>query len=370
MIITVKKIEMNANNDYQYSRIKKVGDDFASCTIEETRDELFFHFTNTDLICLEQGRKLKNIDKWKLLIQITEAVLKNEEYSFSICPENVCYDSLLRIKILVRDVVGEKSESKEDVFQSIQSLAGYLFQKKYSYEDYKEGGIKLLKQQKRTQYLLELKNVEQAYMAFKEHFAEEYDKRENTIREVGKQKFCYMTCTMWIALFGCAVTVTYMIYANYMMIQPQIKALQAERAYVENNLPGVAEALEDIPVTELDKHEKYLLATVSIKGQIVDTFDNETKELLLSKLSYGGDETLLDYWIYLGRLEADSAIDIAMRKSDNQLLLYAYLKKMDIISEDDMMSGEEKAQQLDALKGKVKSLADTLGISYEQTKGE
>ena len=105
MIITVKKIEMNANNDYQYSRIKKVGDDFASCTIEETRDELFFHFTNTDLICLEQGRKLKNIDKWKLLIQITEAVLKNEEYSFSICPENVCYDSLLRIKILVRDVV-------------------------------------------------------------------------------------------------------------------------------------------------------------------------------------------------------------------------------------------------------------------------
>uniref|UniRef100_UPI0028A2B680 type VII secretion protein EssB/YukC n=1 Tax=Lacrimispora sp. TaxID=2719234 RepID=UPI0028A2B680 len=88
-----------------------------------------------------------------------------------------------------------------------------------------------------------------------------------------------------------------------------------QRAYLENDLTGVIDALEKILAEQLDRHEKYILAVVAIRGQSVDSFPAETKDRLISRLSYKGDENLLDYWIYLGRLEADQAIDAAMRMS-------------------------------------------------------
>lgn len=156
------------------------------------------------------------------------------------------------------------------------------------------------------------------------------------------------------------------IYWYVEHVQPEQCALRAERAYLENDLIAVIEALSSIPVEKMDTHEKYVLAVSYIKAQVVDSFTNETKELLLSKLAYNSDEAVLDYWIYLGRRQVEPAIDIAMRRSDNQLLLYAYLQKLDVVADDAELTGEEKDAQLTELKSKVTALADAMGIDYKE----
>jgi len=53
---------------------------------------------------------------------------------------------------------------------------------------------------------------------------------------------------------------------------------------MENDYAGVADALAGIPVEQMDMHEKYLLAVVYIRGQSVDSFNMYTKERLIQKL--------------------------------------------------------------------------------------
>ena len=159
-------------------------------------------------------------------------------------------------------------------------------------------------------------------------------------------------------------------YQNYKIIKPQQSALSAERFYVEKELIKVIDTLREIPIGELDKHEKYILAVSYIRSQAVDAFDSNIKNKLVDRLSYEGDENLLDYWIFLGRLEVDNAIDVAIRINDNQLLLYAYIQKLDVIRADKNMSGDIKAQQLEALRSNIKNLADNIGIEYKDNESD
>ena len=56
------------------------------------------------------------------------------------------------------------------------------------------------------------------------------------------------------------------------------------------------------------------------------------------------------------------ASDIAMQLSDNQLLIYSYMKKREQIETDSSLSGEERQRQLD----EIESLIDPLVSQYEQ----
>jgi len=132
----------------------------------------------------------------------------------------------------------------------------------------------------------------------------------------------------------------------------------------------VIDDLSNISVSTINEHEKYIPAVAYIRSQSVDAFSKETKDMLIERLSYNSDVKQLDYWIYLGRADADNAIDIAQRLSDNQLLLYAYIQKYEIVSADTTLSGDDKSSKLNSIKENIKDLAQTLGIKYEPEKTE
>ncbi len=70
------------------------------------------------------------------------------------------------------------------------------------------------------------------------------------------------------------------------------------------------------------------------------------------------NEKKLDYWIYLGRMETEEAENIAMQQSDDQLLLYAYLKEKKKVETDTKLSGAEKTAALTALEEKIQPLKE------------
>ena len=85
---------------------------------------------------------------------------------------------------------------------------------------------------------------------------------------------------------------------------------------------------------------------------------NIQKENILQKLPINGEEKLMEYWIYIGRLLPLEAENIALQRSDDELLLYAYMLEKDLTETDTQMTGEEKAAKLEELNGKIEKLAE------------
>lgn len=359
-------MDMDAKNPYEYHKLETAKFYFVPCTVEETYDELIFTYDLELLYPFSHARTMRNPEKYGFLLQILESISSSSEYKFSLHPENIYLDAQNRIRILERDLRHEGEGTEDAILEDIRALAGYLLQKKYSFENFKEGGTVLLKKQSTTRYLLEIDNQENAIEVLRTLQKEEREKDQERLLYVNKKGYRSSLWMLGLAVTGCVCMTAVLIYQNHWVIKREASALMAERAYMEQDFPAVMDALAGIPLEQMDRHEKYLLAVVSIRGQSVDSFQAETKERLLSKLSYDGDEHLLDYWISLGRMDADQALDIAMRMSDYQLTLYAYLQKMDLISADNLMPGEEKVQQVESLKEKVKNLANELGIEYQE----
>ncbi|MCC8026742.1 MAG: hypothetical protein LIP16_15755 [Clostridium sp.] len=366
--LNVKKSEMHAGNAYQYHCLSVLKYYFVPCTIEETQDELRFIFDITDMRPFEEAKSYRPALKFGLLVQALEAASDNPSCRFPLNPENLYIDVQGRLRILFRDFDGDGGD--RNLLTEIQALAGYLFQEKYTYQDYIQGGQALLKRRKKTRYLQNLSSLQEAMDLFRERQTANREKERMELITVPKRRhYIRLLLLFFLAVVSIGMTALFS-YQTTAVLKPLRSALRAQRAYMENNLLSVTDALMPVPVENMDVHEKYILASAYIRGQSVDAFDPATKERLVSRLSYNGDENRLDYWIYLGRLQVDDALDVAMRISDNQLLLYGYLQKLEAVSTDANLTGAEKAEQTDSLKNRIKTLADELGIEYKESQAE
>lgn len=370
IILHIKKSDMKAKNKYEFGMLEAARFYFVPCTAEELSDELWLTFHTEGMRPFQEAKGMRRAEQYSLILQVIEAVEENPEYYFSLNPDNLFLDRQNRVRILNRDVADKSEEEADAKLKDIKAFAGFLFQKRYSYENLREGGLRLLEKQKGGKSILALENFEQAGELFGKAYAQEKAKDSRELIHVKKKAYRRCRRIMGIALAGCAAMFLLVLYQRYGIIRPQGQALMAERAYMENDFIKAADALAQVPVDQIERHEKFILAAVSIRGQSVDAFNMETKERLLSRLSYQGDESLLDYWIYLGRGDVDQALDTAMRMSDNQLLLYAYLQKLEMISSDASLTGEMKAQETASLREKIRSLAQELGIEYEESETE
>lgn len=365
--VTKKKQDLYASNIYQYHKLAEEKYCFVPCRVEEAQDELEFTFFTENMTLLTRVRDMELSVKYGILVQILEICMEHPQYCFSLCPDNLYLDMQNRVRVLERDFL-ENGIFGEERLTEVLALAGCILQKKYSYDDFYKGGLKLLSRQRRTRFLTEITTVDEALEVFRSR-QKEAREQQNLIL-VGRESYRYRTAFLIITSLGCVVLAALFVYQKVWQTDPMASALQAERYYMENNLTAVADALASTPVSEMDAHEKYILAVTYIRGQSIDSFDYGTKERLISKLSWQGDENLLDYWIYLGRLDVDQALDVAMRISDNQLTLYAYLQKLEQVSMDTQLPGEEKTQQMETIRSRIKSLAEELGVTYKETPAE
>lgn len=81
----------------------------------------------------------------------------------------------------------------------------------------------------------------------------------------------------------------------------------------------------------------------------------------------------LEYWIHLGRMEVKEAENMAMQLSDDELLLYAYMKEKDQVESDTDLGGEEKESRLEEIQSKIDSLAEKYNTetdNQQQEEGE
>ena len=178
--------------------------------------------------------------------------------------------------------------------------------------------------------------------------------------EIRKYKRLVRYSAASFVLLFCLSLAAFYSFAWYMPRQQKLRA--AEDAYLQRDYIAMIDALRGFEIDDLDRAGKYMLATAYIQGQAVDTFSVRDKENILSKVTYHSNENVLDYWLYLGRLEIREAQEIAMKMSDDQLLLYAYMQELRQLEGDEELSGEEKNNRKQELIKEIEELAGKLGI--------
>jgi len=361
---TIRKVDMHAATGYDYYRLQTGSHYFIPCDMEEGEGEIKFVYHIGERTPMNQIKVSEKGLIYSLLIQVGEMEAISKEFTFSLASDNLYYDSQNHVQVQRRDMA--KSGEQDTYFPKFKALAGTMLQKKYKYTDYLQGGMDLLEQQEVTKEIASWESMPEALRALKIEQEELRSYEKTSIRKIKKGKYRAIMILLGIFLAISIVSLSLLAYREYKITRPQQQALAAARAYLSSDYVTVIDSLYGIEVEGMDIHEKYILAVSYVKGQSVDNFSNEAKENILAKISLKGDEAILDYWIYLGRLDTEQAEDIALKLSDKQLLLYAYLQDRDQVSKNNNLSGNEKEERINALDSKIRDLANKLGIQYEE----
>lgn len=352
---TVKKSELCAQTAYDYKKMAYPNDRLLNCAIKEEAETLEIVYDVEGYYPFSEIRRRTRTERLSILADAAGLMSLRTAYTFSLAPDNLYFDDNARVYIVSRDVYKEGEAQAGAFSEEYKALIGYSFQKKYSYEDYLEGGADLLRKHKFLQKLESLQETEE----IRNYMREEYRRLSEDIR--ARKFLVNKTGYLWSRIY-IGISVLLIIAATaalsyyYLMERPRIEArLQAEADFVRGDYIQVINDLSNLPMQYLAYDQKYALSIAYVR---MESLTAEQKENILESLTIGADEKLMEYWIYIGRLNPLEAENIAMQRSDDELLLYAYMLEKDITETDIEMTGEEKAAKLSELEDKIKKLAE------------
>lgn len=369
MKVRIRKSDMSAKTIYDFRRLEERHHLFLPCKIEEEKETVCMSF---DLRGMKEAEALKEEErsmKLKFLLQAADLEELYQRYDFSLEPENLYYDILGRVKVKRRDIYPSDGKNRTRHFlRQYQALIGYLLEGSRPYEDYFYGGTELLKLQDQMAIFFEPETIQEEKKILTEYYENLLEEEKNTIK-VRKSKYKQLIIYSMLSIFLLILSVLALVYSFGWYMPKQESLRTAEDAYIRKDYRTMIDSLRGFQIEDLDHAWKYMLATAYIQGQAIDTFSAKDKENILSKVTYQSGEDVLDYWIHLGRLEIKEAENLAMRMSDDQLLLYAYMHELRQVGEDDELSGEEKSSRRQELVMDIEELAGKLGIDTV-TEGE
>ncbi len=352
---TIKKSEIQAETIYDYKKIEYKNDRFLDCVIEEKEELLEITYEINEYHPFTDIRTCTKKEKLRILIDAACLSILRKEYTFSIRPENLYFDENYRVYVMERDIFRQREVPESDFLEEYKALAGYSLQKKYTYEDYREGGMDLLKKNKFLKSIFSLQTLEEVT----ERLEEEYQKVSKEIREkkllVNKKMYIGSRIYMIVSILLLAVSISAIVYYSFFEKTRLEAKLQAEVDFLKGDYIQVIDDLSRLSMEYLSYDQKYILSVAFVN---LESLTVEQKENILEKLPINGDVKLMEYWIYIGRLNPLEAENIAMQKSDDELLLYAYMLEKDLTETDTQMTGEEKAAKLEELEGKIEKLAE------------
>lgn len=363
--IRVQKADMRAKTIYDFKRLELGTSSMLPMTIEEEKETLLIRLTMEGMYSITEVQKAEKLKKLEILLQVAELEEDYMQFEFQLNPDNLCHDILKRVKVKFRDIAtGSQEERKEQFLKLYQALIGYIMEGSRPYEDYLSGGKEILKGKKEIVGLLSAKTLEEEKKALKTLYEKYKEEEELFTQKVDKKKYKSMK------VYGVAVSLLLVVllaatvYGYFWHIPHQDKIIAANDAYLQKDYIAVIDSLKDFKIEQMERAQKYILATAYIQGESVDSFSTKDKEVILSKINYQSNESIFSYWIHLGRREVKEAENLALQMSDNQLLLYAYLQELSQVEDNQEMTGEEKSNKKQDLMKKIEELADSLHIYY------
>lgn len=361
---TIKKSKLNASNQFDFNKLSRRQDGLLNCTIEEEKESLSVTYDIQNLLPFSSIKKEKRELMITALIDAGRLWDIARHYSFSLEPDNLYYDIQGRVYVKTRDVYATEEESAEEIFlDKLKSLVGCTLGKKYKYEDYYNGGLDLLKNDKFLGEIFECDEVDQVVDKLHKEYKRYTSEHKEKFVEISRHKNKSRKISLVILSLVVVASLGLLGYV-FLWERPYEQAvIAAHEAYLQSNYNGTVEAMRDVEVERMNNHQKYILAVSCVK---CESFSDDNMNNILNAININGDEKIMEYWIYINRLDTESAADIAMQQSSDQLLYYAYLKEKAVVENDTSLTGKEKTERLSEIENKLKPLEEEYSTLTEE----
>lgn len=360
----IRKSKLTATCEFDYQKLCKNCVGLLECKIERKGEYLNFIYDTKNVkswsCILKESKEFQMLT----LLDVKKLLRISKQYSFMLEPENLYYDIHGRIYVRDRDVYGTETMWDEgEFYRQYISLIGCTFSKKYTFQDYYEGGMDLLQEDNFLSEIAKCPDTEEVVaILYKEYESYKETHRNNYIEVVKKHYYAQKSSFAII----CMVAMVALVISAYLTIweRPFQKAvIAANEAYLQLDYEATIEAMNTIDVDRMNSYQKYILAISSVK---CENFNDKNEKNILNSISLNGDEKVMEYWIFINRLEMQKAQDIAMQFSSEQLLYYAYLKEKVAVENDSTMTGAEKQKRLSELEMALEPLKDEYSSLTEE----
>ncbi len=352
---TVMRSGLCAKEEQDFEKLKCSQIQFLDCRIEEEKEAVAFFYDMQEKVPLNGMREEKKADRIKALLEVGKLYRLFREYRFELSPENLYYDRNYRVFVKSRDIFERGVFGEEAEFLTrYKALTGHVMQNKYSYEDYLQGGSDLYRKNSFLKTIKETETLDEFEQQLEKEYLRLHDIAVNKKVEVNKSWYRMSSLCMTAAIVLIVAAGSGLAYLMGVVMPRKNAMLSAASAYLEGSYVRVIDDLKQIDMKYMDKYQKYILAVSYVRGE---SLTQEQKDNILQTITIDGEEKIKDYWIYLGRLNTLEAQNVAMQRSDDELLLYAYMTEKAILEKNTEITGEEKASRLSELEKKIEELA-------------
>lgn len=293
---------------------------------------------------LSELKKNRDVD---LILPILWEAGKLEDESqvkrFTLNPDELLYDDRGNVYLKKEDELND--DSKWDFLAEYKALIGSMLQTKYKFVDYIEGGLSLLKKDKLLNDVYLAESVIDVRKILREEHTKVIEGKKKNKIEVKRRRFIILE--IFIVIFAISTLILGVYYLkDYQKDKRSIAFINAFEAYQAKEYISVIDSLSSVDSSYMDSKEKYILAISYIRSE---NLTDEQKENIINDLNLLNIEKLYDYWICLGRSEFEGSQNIAMQLSNNELLLYSYMKERENLINNTTLDGQKKTDRLSEL---------------------
>ncbi|MBF0706087.1 type VII secretion protein EssB [Alkalihalobacillus hwajinpoensis] len=320
-------------------------------TIEMNEDEVSIqHKLSPSIIALPA--KLKEMTESDRLTSAYQLVQKVKGHRYKrlnliICPDNLVLDQGLTPHFLhfgVKESLPPYEEDPERILDETRATVAAMMNPEQSFEQYLHYSDTLtlsseLKQVLQAKTLHELQPIIHSQI-------EHLHKKESEFIKVNKKKWK----TSRYFLLGVSIcllpALLYSLYSLFLLQPKQENIVQAQENFLTNEYSEVVNSLQSYDIDDIPKVTQYQLALSYI---INESLTDEQKESVRNTISLQSDPRYYEYWIHIGRGEAEQALEIARYLEDRDLLMYGILKRKEQVKADSDLESEKKQQMINEL---------------------
>lgn len=353
---TLKKSELTAKNAFDFQKIAGAKLHFLQCDYEETDETIMFHFNVDRMKCVSGIKNDDILNRYRFLINFSRLKDAWMQYRFSLSPDNIYFDENFIPYVKIRDLYeeGVTADPAEFLFYYKTYIAGVLGGR-YDVSSLQKSGLEPLKNEKEFAAFYNAESIDVLCDELRKR--QESVQRKEAATKVKVSKGIYRWKTIASIAFPVlfVITLAFLLFFTIVSIPRKDTLIQAMEDYIASDYAACIHDLQEVEIEDMDKETKYILAVSYAK---TENLKKEEIAGIVSRLSINSDERELEYWIYLGRMETEEAEETAQSLSDDKLLIYAYMKELDILKKDTSKSGSEKQNRINELESSIQSLGE------------
>lgn len=352
----IKKSSLAAEDSFDYRKLTANIQGLIPCSFVESLEEVTFLYDLTDLKALKEIEHEAEEKQRQFLVNFVKLYEIFMQYRIEISEDNIFYDDNMIPLVKARDLYGrEKKADEEQFLYAYKCVAGGLLSRKYQINQVLESGLEILYREKSLNRIVQADNIQELEQTLKNIRDNYLKNKKEKMKEVSKKKYSFWKITAIVMLIIGITTGGLSIYYGGFIIPGEKALIMANERFITRDYVGCIDSIKQVEIEAMDVHTKYILAVAYAS---TESFKQEEISNIVSRLSVNSNEKELEYWISLGRLDVREAENLALALSDDKLLIYAYMKEIDILENDSNMDGEEKKSRLDTLNSEIKALGE------------